>query len=432
MCHGPVKNIQKEKTVRSSQHVRIAALILAVCAILTQAGLHAENWPGWRGPRGDGSSSETSLVLKWSATENVLWKTKISAGGHSSPIVWSDHIFVVGANSDSATRNLLAIDRQSGKILWEKEVLKAPLERIHKLNSHASSTPATDGERVYVSFLNEKRMHVAAFDFTGKELWSVEPGVFSSVHGYCSSPVLFENLVIVNGDHDGDAYLIALDRETGKTVWKAPRENRTRSYCTPLIREINGRWQLMLSGNKCIASFDPRTGTRQWIVDGPTEQFVASPVYSQGLLFITGGFPDKHILTINPEGDGNVTKDNIVWHYKNRKGVSYVPSPVAIGDYFLVASDDGVGTCFDAKSGKVLWQERLAGHFSGSLISANGLAYFTSDDGVTKIIKPGPTLDVVATNEIGDACYASSAVSDGLLFIRGEQFLWCIGQKQSK
>lgn len=402
--------------------------LLSVLLCLTVTEIRAENWPGWRGPRGDGSSAETSLPTLWSATENVFWKTKVPSSGHSSPIVWDQHIFVVGANAETQSRSLIALDSASGKILWEKEVLKAPLERIHKLNSHASSTPATDGNQVYVSFLNGKQMYVAAYDFAGRKIWSVEPGVFSSVHGYCSSPVLFEKLVIVNGDHDGEAYLVALDRETGATVWKTPRENRTRSYCTPLIRDINGRLQLMLSGSKCVASYDPRTGARQWIIDGPTEQFVASPVYSHGLLFITGGFPDKHILSINPAGTGNITKDNIVWHYKKGTGVSYVPSPIAIGDYLLVASDDGVGTCFDAKSGNVLWQKRLAGHYSGSLLSANGLAYFTSDDGVTKVIKPGPELEIVATNQIADACYASPAASNGKLLIRGEQYLWCLGK----
>lgn len=403
-------------------------LVLVVASCSMPLGVHAENWPQWRGPRGDGSADEPQLPTTWSATGNIQWKVKVPASGHASPIVWNQHVFVVGANLDQTARTLTALDRQTGNVLWQKDVLKAPLEKIHKLNSHASSTPATDGKRVYVSFLNEKKMHVTAYDFDGKEAWSVEPGVFSSVHGYCSSPVLFEHLVIVNGDHDGDAYLVALDRETGETVWKTPRENRTRSYCTPIIREIAGRTQMLLSGSLCVASYDPRTGKRHWIIDGPTEQFVASPVYHNGLLYITGGFPEKHILAINPTGEGNVTKTNIVWHHL-RSGVSYVPSPVATGDYFLVASDEGVGTCFEAKTGKIAWQERLAGHYSGSLLTANGLVYFISDDGVTKVVKPGPKLDVVATNELGDACYASPAASDGQLFIRGDGFLWCIGKK---
>lgn len=404
--------------------------LVAAVLLLTLSGfsVRAENWPQWRGPRGDGSAQDPALPTRWSATENIQWKVKVPAAGHASPIVWDQHIFLAGVKADETVRTLTALNRATGEVLWEKQVLKAPLERIHKLNSHASSTPATDGKRVYVSFLNEKQMHVTAYDFQGKELWSVEPGVFSSVHGYCSSPILFENLVIINGDHDGDAYLVALDRETGKTVWKTPRENKTRSYCTPIIRDIGGKTHMLLSGSKCVASYDPRDGSRHWIIDGPTEQFVASLVYSHDLLYVTGGFPDRHILAINPNGSGNITKTNIVWHHL-RSGVSYVPSPVAVGDYFLVAADDGVGTCFEAKTGNIAWQKRLAGHYSGSLLTANGLVYFIDDDGVTKVVKPGPELEIVATNEIGDATFASPAASDGQLFVRGEQYLWCIGKK---
>lgn len=405
------------------------SLVLSVLFLaLFSVAARAENWPQWRGPRGDGSAEDPQLPIKWSATENIQWKVKVPAAGHASPIIWDQHVFLAGVKADETLRTLTALNRSTGEVLWEKQVLKAPLERIHKLNSHASSTPATDGKRVYVSFLNEKKMHVTAYDFQGQEAWHAEPGVFSSVHGYCSSPILFENLVIINGDHDGDAYLVALDRETGHTVWKTPRENKTRSYCTPIIREVGGKMHMLLSGSKCVASYDPRTGERHWIIDGPTEQFVASLVYRNDLLYVTGGFPDRHILAINPNGSGNITKTHIVWHHL-RSGVSYVPSPVAIGDYFLVAADDGVGTCFEARTGKIAWQKRLAGHYSGSLLTANGLVYFIDDDGVTKVVKPGPELEIVATNELGDATFASPAASDGQLFIRGEDYLWCIGKK---
>src|SRR5690606_5476919 len=153
-----------------------------------------------------------------------------------------------------------------GEILWERIVLQAPLERMHRLNSHASSTPATDGQLVYVTFLDRDQMMVAAYDFDGNRRWEVRPGPFASRHGYCSSVTLFENLVILNGEHDGASFLVALNRDTGETVWKTARENRTRSYCTPLIRQIGGRSQMVLSGNKCVASYDPRDGSRHWII----------------------------------------------------------------------------------------------------------------------------------------------------------------------
>ena len=315
--------------------------------------LQAEEWPCWRGPRGDGTSTERALVQNWSDTENVVWKTPLTIAGHSSPIVFGDQIFIVGSNTEDETRELASFDRRSGKEQWRKTVIKSPLEKKHKLNSYASGTPATDGERVYVTFLDQKEMVVAAYSLNGEQSWITRPGSFSSVHGYCSSPVLYKNMVIVNGDHDGESYIVALDRKSGDKIWKTAREFKTRSYCTPIIREIDGRTQMMLSGSKCVASYDPDTGKQQWIIDGPTEQFVASPVYHQKLLIITGGFPDKHIIAIDPTGEGNVSKSNIKWHHL-RRGVSYVPSTIAVSDYFVVTSDDGIGTCFEITTGKIL------------------------------------------------------------------------------
>ncbi len=271
-------------------------------------------------------------------------------------------------------------------------------------------------------------MVVAAYDFEGRQQWLVRPGSFSSKHGYCSCPVLFEDKVIVNGDHDGDAYLVALDRATGKTLWKVDRENKTRSYSTPIIRQIDGRTQMILSGSKSVASYDPHDGHRHWIIDGPTEQFVASMVYNGKLLFLTAGFPELHMLAIRPDGSGNVTDTHIAW--RTRKGASYVPSPIAAGDYFLVVSDGGVASCFEADSGKPAWVERLGTHYSSSLVSAGGLVYFTSDEGHTTIVRPGPKLDVVAENKLGEYCYASPAISSGRIYFRGEQHLYAIGEKQ--
>ena len=206
---------------------RIAfTLLLAALAALPAL---AENWPGFRGPRGDGSSTEKALPLRWSAADNIAWKVSIPGRGHASPIVWGDRIFVVSAVPETEERVLLCLDRRTGKTLWQRAVLKAPLEELHRLNSHASSTPLTDGERVYVSFLDRDRMFIAAYDFAGKQLWAVHPGPFASKHGYCSSPILYKDRVIVNGDHDGEGFLVALDRRTGKTVWKTARPNNPRS-----------------------------------------------------------------------------------------------------------------------------------------------------------------------------------------------------------
>ncbi|MEK6234916.1 MAG: PQQ-like beta-propeller repeat protein, partial [Planctomycetales bacterium] len=216
---------------------RITTCLLILGA--TTAPVLAENWPNWRGPTGDGISKETKVPVKWSGTENIAWKTELPGVGHSSPIVWEDRIFTASAVEED--RVLLSLDRKTGDVLWKTTVVTTPREKLHRLNSWASGTPATDGELVYVAFLDRKDMVVAAFDFAGKQRWLVRPGAFSSRHGFCSCPVLYKDMVIVNGDHDGSSYLVALDRKTGETRWKTMREYKTRSYCTPIIREIDGR-----------------------------------------------------------------------------------------------------------------------------------------------------------------------------------------------
>ncbi len=409
------------------------ALWFALFFSLLVTSAHADNWPGWRGPRGDGTSTEKNVPIKWSGTDNVVWKVPLPGVGHASPIVWEDRVFVV-TNIDEA-RTLICLDRVTGKTLWSRTVLEAPPERIHRLNSRASSTPVTDGQRVYVSFLDKKDMFVAAYDFNGKQLWAKRPGVFSSRHGYCSSPILWKDKVIINGDHDGPGYLVALDRRTGQTVWKQPRPNNTRSYCTPIIRTIDGRNQMILSGTKCVASYDPDTGKQHWIVQGPTQQYVASLVYNGELLFLTCGFPELHMLAIDPRGSGDVTETHVSWHESKTKHASYVPSPISVGPYFMVVSDFGSATCYEAKSGRVVWREKLGRHFSASLVEANGLVYFTADQGedrgekgVTLVVRPGPTLDIVAKNVLDEPVYASPAISNGQLFLRGDKHLYCIGR----
>ncbi len=396
----------------------------------------ADDWPRWRGVRGDGISQETALPLHWNGLTGagVAWKTAIPGVGHSSPIVSHGLVLITTCLEENGERQLLAIDQQTGAVRWQRQVLQADLEKRHKLNSRASGTPVADGERIYVSFLdpdfssdNERTpgdMVIAAFNYDGEPQWTVRPGRFASTHGFCSSPIVFEDLLIVNGDHDGDSYIVALDKHSGDVRWKFARQYKTRSYVTPIIRELDGRTQLLLSGSKSVVSLDPRTGTPHWEMDGPTEQFVASLVDNGEFVFLTAGFPDRHILAIRPDGTGKVGEEQIVW--RSRKNCSYVPSPIVVGDYFLVAADDGIASCYLAKTGERVWVERMAPHYSASLTSGMGLVYFLADDGVTKIVRPGAKYDMVAENELGEACYASPAISGGTIFIRGESHLFAI------
>ena len=220
---------------------------------------------------------------------------------------------------------------------------------------------------------------VAAYDFDGNEQWKVKPGSFVSAHGFCSCPVFFKDLVIINGDHDGKSYILALNKKTGDVVWKVPRKYGIRSYVTPLIRNVGGRTQMVFSGSKHIISLDPSNGKQHWRVEGPTEQFVSSMVYDGQQFYMCAGFPTYHVMAIDGSGQGDVTDTAVKWHVKNVR--CYVPSPVVIGKYLIVADDRGTANCFDTKTGERHWQNRLGNHFSASLLSVNGLAYLLADDG---------------------------------------------------
>ena len=427
----------------------VAALWIAV-GVCTSPQLQAENWPGWRGPRGDGTSPSQGVPQTWNGEtgENIAWKVSVPGVGHSSPIVWGDRIFVTTYLEETHDRLLLAYDRAKGGELWRKVVTQSPPERLHQLNSLASGTPATDGKLVYVTFLENSgdltpaknvgnprpmtpgQILVAAYDLEGKPVWAQRVGAFSSVHGFCSCPVLFEETVIVNGDHDGDSYIVALDKLTGETKWKVNRDHKTRSYVTPLIREAGGKTQMVFSGSKHIISLDPRTGERIWSIAGPTEQFVASMVYDGERLFMAAGFPDYHVMAIRPDGTGDVTESHVAWH--SREAKCYVPSPVVVDGYLMVANDDGIAHCFNAKTGEHLWKARNGRHYSASLVTARGLVYFMDDDGVTKLVRPGATLEIVAENKLGEQCFASPAIADDDLIVRTHKSLIRIANASAK
>jgi outer membrane protein assembly factor BamB len=403
----------------------ILALVGAICLSLP-ASAGAEEWPGWRGPRGDGISTETGIPVRWTNKENVCWRVPVSGKGHSSPVVWGDRIFVTTCIEDQGKRLLLCLSRTNGRLLWEREVLTAKLERKHNLNSYASATPATDGRHVWVAFLQNAHMQVACYDFDGNLVWQRSPGEFHSVHGFCSSPVLYKDLVILNGDQDAEAWIAALDKETGVERWRTDRPNRTRSYCVPLLIDAAGKKQLVLSGSKCVASYDPDSGRQIWIIDGPTEQFVSSLVFGDGLLFLTAGFPTYHLMGIRPDGEGNVTHTHVLWH--DRRAADYVPSPIAHGKYFFQVNDDGIAGCYMAQTGQRMWKERLGRHHSASPVSADGRLYFLDDDGNMFVLKAGPKFEVISKNALGEECYASPAIAHGQLFIRTLHHLYCIGK----
>lgn len=400
--------------------------VIIILFVMFQYGL-CENWPAWRGPRGDGTSLETVVPIQWDAQTHVLWKTPLPGVGHASPIVWNDFVITAAALIDSQERVLLCFNRKNGALLWQKTVVKSPLEKKHSDNSFASGTPAADGKRIYVSFLDGKDVVVAAYDFEGQQVWLVRSGTFSSVHGYSCSPVIYKDTLIINCCSNEDSFAAAISCADGKTVWKTPMSKKTLSYSTPLIRDMAGRTQMIFCGNFEIASYNPDNGTQYWVVDGPSEEFCSTPVYSEsaGLVLTSSSWPERHLLGIKPDGSGNVTNTHIVW--RTRDGAFYVPSPICTGEYLLTSDTGGTVYCFKAVDGTVLWKEKL-GKAYASPVLINGLVYMPNDEGIINVIKPGPVFERVSQNTIGEKMFASPAVSRGQIFLKGEKHLFCIGQ----
>lgn len=404
---------------------------LLLCGMLAAGISQAEPWPCWRGSRSDGTSIEQNIPTNWDPA-NATWKTKLPGKGHASPIVWEDFICTVTGLTDTKERVLLCLDRKSGKILWQETVVQGPLHKIHDENSYASSTPATDGKRVYVTFRVGDDIIVAAHDLaTGKQLWLVQPGTHEGGWGFSNPPMLYKDKVIVDGDGKGDSFLIALNCNDGKTLWRNDRTNKGISYSAPFIRKLAGKTQLIQCGDQRVTGFDPDTGKALWTVDGPSEEFVSTPVYSQsaGLIFISSSWPKTKLLAIRPDGTGNVTNTHIAW--SDTKGAPYVPSMIVAEDFLISVVRGGKAFCYEAATGKVLWTENLGRHHASPVL-AGGLVFFINDDGQVNVIKPGRKLQRIATYELGQQCYASPAISDGQVFVRGFEHMFCFGKKIMK
>jgi outer membrane protein assembly factor BamB len=386
------------------------------------------DWPWWRGPALDGKSRDGRVVTAWSRAKHVLWKTKVPGRGHSSPIVCGERIFLTTADEDTHKQYVLAFDRKTGRPVWNTLVHEAEFTRKNPKNSHASATPACDGRRIYSVFLNRDGVHVTAIDLDGKILWQTRAGAFQSQHGYGSSPVFFKSLVIINGDSLKDCFVAALDKKTGEVVWRTARKTtgKNGSYATPIVLPLAGRPQLILTGMDEVSSYDPETGKLIWSCGGPSEVTGSTVACSDKLVFATGGYPEKEILAIRADGAGDVTKSHIVW--RSSKGVAYVPSPLYHEGYLYVVADGAVVTCFKAATGAQVWQERLQGGFTSSPVLVGDLLYVTNEEGKTFVLKTGPKFKVVAINSLEEGVLATPAVSDGRLFLRTSDHLYCIGR----
>ena len=412
----------KDEKMRNPKFLSFIFLLLIINSMSVT---HAQNWPSWRGPNGDGTSVETNLPARWDSITNVVWKIPVPGKGYSSTIIWRDNLFLTTALQETHEKVLLCYDCKSGMLLWQKTVLNTPFEKKHDNNSYASGTPSTDGIRVYVSFLDSKDVVVAAYDFSGKQIWIQRPGTFLSPHGYSCSPVLYNDKVIINGDSQGDSFVAALSKTDGHIIWKVSHDRPAHSFSTPIFRKMAGKMQMIFCGNKEIASYNPDDGSKYWFVSGPSEDFCSSPVYNEkyGLVLVSSSWPLRNLVAVKPDGKGDVTKSHVVW--QSREGAYYVPSPVCTDEFLFTTMTTGKVHCIEVATGKILWVEDLGMQYP-SPVMANGLIYMPNDDGVITVIKPGPKFEYVAKNSIGEKMFASPAISNGKIYLRGLQHLFCI------
>ncbi|HEX5498286.1 MAG TPA: PQQ-binding-like beta-propeller repeat protein, partial [Thermomicrobiales bacterium] len=352
----------------------------------------------------------------WDASA-VAWKAELPGRGQSSPVIWDERIFLTSASDDGRKRSVSCIDRTNGDLLWTQAVdFEGTPEKLHKMNTWASATCVTDGE-VVIAFFGRAGLH--AFTVEGKPLWSKDLGAFENPWGTAACPVLFGDLVIQNGDADADAFIAAFDKRTGREAWRQPRPSH-RGWSTPVLVQAGERQELVLNGHTGVTAYDPATGRPLWFCKSFNGRGEPTATPGDGLIYLVNGLAGD-VYAVRPGGDGDVTESRMAWHTPRRVGRD-LPSPIVLGKYVIVVGMQGVGVCYDAEQGSVVWQARLGGNYSASPIAAKGLAYFLCEDGTTVVLEPGPEMNVVARNRLdasGDEIFrASPAPCEGQLLLR--------------
>jgi outer membrane protein assembly factor BamB len=402
-------------------------------------GVAAENWPQFRGPAGQGVSSETGLPVKWSAGENIAWKTVLPGEGWSSPVVWGERVFVSTATEGGVSCRLLCLSRTEGKILWNVEVFQQVPGHKGERNSYATPTPCTDGERVYAVFGDGS---FVALDFEGRMAWVNRDFPFYGEHGLGTSPILWEDLLIMarDGSSAGDnkklgwqlpwdkSFVLALEKSTGKVRWKAGRGLSRIAHVVPNIwKSPDGRTEVISGAGDVVQGFDAKTGEQVWSSKNIGEGVVPSIVLGDGLAFTACGWGGREsIKAFRLGGRGDLGESNLAW--EQRKGMPRIPSYLYLKPYLFTLSEGGIAMCLKGETGEIVWQERIGGNFSASPVSAEGKLYCLSDAGETTVLEAGSEFKVVAKNTLGEKCQASMAISQGRLFIRTERNLYCVGK----
>lgn len=413
-------------------HLLSALLVFAFASSVVFADADTtDNWPQFRGPAGNGHSKATGLPVTWSESENVKWKTPIHGRGWSSPVIWGEQIWMGTATPDGKKMYAVGVHKDTGKILYDILLFENEKPRFcHPMNSYASPSPVIEQGRVYMHFGS---YGTACLDTaTGKTLWSRRDLPCDHYRGPGSSPILFENLLIVHFDGYDFQYLVALDKETGKTVWKRDRDidyqttngDLKKAYCTPILIEVDGQLQLVSPAAKATIAYDPRTGEPIWKVRYQQHSATARPLFAFGKVYLNTGFPKAQLWAVRPDGKGDITDSHVAW--RATKAIGSKPSSLIVDDLIYVISDGGVASCLEAKSGKEVWTERLGGKYSASPLYADGHIYFFSHEGKATVIKPGREYKEVAVDQLDDGFMASPAVTGKALILRTTTHLYRI------
>ncbi|HWI16560.1 MAG TPA: PQQ-binding-like beta-propeller repeat protein [Vicinamibacterales bacterium] len=435
--------------------------VLGLCLCLGSAA-HAQNWPSFRGPNGSGIADVPPLPVAWDGEKsvNILWKTAVPGLGHSSPVVWGDRIFVTAAESSAKNLNFNAkdsgidpandtsvhqwrvysLDKRSGKIVWSRTAHQGvPKVKRHVKATQANATPVTNGRVVVAAFGSEG---IYAYDMDGKLLWKQDVGFLDPGYagqpelqwGFASSPVIYQNLVILQCDIQKDSFMIAFNLADGKQVWRIERDEIP-AWSTPIIHQTGTRTELVTSGSKYYRGYDPLTGKELWRLKDDTQVKVPSPVVAHGLYFLSGGNPrGRDFYALRPGGNGDLSipadatsSNQVAW--RKTRGSSYTPTPIVYGDYLYVCNDNGVLTVYDARSGEQIYANRIGttnSTFSASPIASNGRLYLSSEDGEVYVVRAGPKYELLSVNSMGEPLMATPAASDGMIIMRGQRHIFAV------
>jgi outer membrane protein assembly factor BamB len=402
-------------------------------------------WPQFRGPEGSGVSRNRNVPLSWNETTNVRWKTAIHGRAWSSPVILGNQIWMTTATEDGKQLFAVAVDRDTGRIIHDMKLFDvAQPQYAHPFNTYASPTPVIEQGRVYVTFGSPG---TAAIDTrTAKVLWERRDLECNHFRGAGSSPILFGDLLIMHFDGSDQQYVVALDKHTGKTVWRTPRSvdfrdlqpdgkpkadgDFRKAFATPQIIEVNGAPLLISLGSKAAYGYDPRTGKELWRIEEPTH-FSSStrPVAGHGLVFYGSGFDGGQLLAVRPDGRGDVTSTHIAWRVT--RSVPNKPSIILSGDLIFMVNDAGLVTCLDARTGDVVWKDRVEGSYSASPVLVNDRVYVFSEEGKATVIEAGRQFKVLAENLLGDGFMASPAIDGSALFLRSRTHLYRIEESRT-